>query len=241
MIKRNVKGKTDEIYGMDTTVVTVDLNRLRKGKRIKDGFFDAKFCHDSVRGVEVGYIVCTLVNLTNFSVVDVKIYSKNKSKKEIWEEIVIANLGTENGKIKVVIADAGFFAYDNILLPLNYRIIPVIKVRSNIDVEKLKRKSESCLANLFWFDNRLTILSCLLEDFSYVIKKTIEGIDRYEEFAELRSRVELFLKAKAMFGLKDFARLLPQVRYYGDKNDILCYAAFLPVLFEEWDKHREIC
>ena len=76
-------------------------------------------------------------------------------------------------------------------------------MRSNIDVEKLKRRIESCPANLFWFDNRLTILSSLLEDFSYVIKKTIEGIERYEEFAEIRSRIELFLKAKAMFGLKD--------------------------------------
>ena len=205
IIKRNVEGKVDEIYGLDTTVATVDLNRLKQGKKIKDGFFDAEFCFDSVRGVEVGYMVCTLINLTNFSVVDVKIYPKNKAKKEIWEEIVISNLGTESGKIKVVIADASFFTYDNILLPLNYRIIPVIKVRSNIDVEKLKKRIESYPANLFWFDNRYNkILSDLLEDFSYVIKKTVEGIDRYEEFAELRSRIELFFKvAKAMFGLKD--------------------------------------
>ena len=60
IIKRNVKEEADEIYGLETTVVTVDLNRLRKGKKIKDGFFDAEFCHDSVRGSEVGYIVCTL-------------------------------------------------------------------------------------------------------------------------------------------------------------------------------------
>ncbi|CAD7769273.1 hypothetical protein AIOGIFDO_00573 [Candidatus Methanoperedenaceae archaeon GB37] len=65
IIKRNVKEEADEIYGLDTTVVTVDLNRvdlnrLRKGKKIKDGFFDAEFCHDSLRGSEVGYIVCTL-------------------------------------------------------------------------------------------------------------------------------------------------------------------------------------
>jgi len=117
-------------------VETVDLNRLKQGKKIKDGFFDAEFCFDSVRGVEVGYVVCTLLNLTNFSVVDVRIYPKNKAKKEIWEEMVVSNLRTESGKIKVVIADAGFFAYDNVLLPLNYRIIPVIKVRSNIDTEK---------------------------------------------------------------------------------------------------------
>ena len=60
IIKRNVKEEADEIYGLETTVVTVDLNRLRKGKKIKDGFFDAELCHDSVRGSEVGYIVCTL-------------------------------------------------------------------------------------------------------------------------------------------------------------------------------------
>ena len=204
IIKRNIAEKADEIYGLDTTVATVDLNRLRNGKKIKDGFFDAEFCFDSSRGVEVGYMVCSLINLTNFSVVDVQIYSKNKSKKEIWEEMVISNLGTENGKINCT-ADAGFFAYDNILLPLNYRIIPVIKVRSNINEEKLKSMIENHPANLFWFDSRYNkILSSLLEDFEYIIKKTIEGIESYEEFAEIRSRVEQFFKvAKAMFGLKD--------------------------------------
>ena len=65
-------------------------------------------------------VVCTLINFTNFSVVDVQIYPKNKAKKEMWEEMVISK-GTESGKIKVVIADASFFAYDNILLPLNYK------------------------------------------------------------------------------------------------------------------------
>jgi len=69
----------------------------------------------------------------------------------------------------------------------------------------VKKRIEDHPANLFWFDSRYNkILSALLEDFSYVIKKTIEGIERYEEFAEVRSRIELFFKvAKAMFGLKD--------------------------------------
>ncbi|AGK61376.1 hypothetical protein Asulf_01385 [Archaeoglobus sulfaticallidus PM70-1] len=195
IIKRNVAEKVDEIYGLDTTVATVDLNRLRQGKKIKGGIFDASFCFDSVRGVEVGYMVCTLLNLTNFSVVDVKIYPKNKAKKEIWDEMVITNLGTESGKIKVVIADAGFFAYNNILLPLNYRIIHVIKLKKNIDREELKRMVEGILTNVRWFDSRYNrILSSLLEDFEYIIKKTVEGIDRYEEFAEMRSKIELIFK-----------------------------------------------
>ncbi|CAD7769905.1 hypothetical protein AIOGIFDO_00709 [Candidatus Methanoperedenaceae archaeon GB37] len=33
IIKRNVKERADEIYGLDTILVTADLNRLRKGKR----------------------------------------------------------------------------------------------------------------------------------------------------------------------------------------------------------------
>jgi len=130
---------------------------------------------------------------------------KNESKKEIWEEMVISNMGTQNRKINVVIADAGFFAYDNILLPLNRRTIPVIKVKSNRDVKKLKKRIENHPANLFWFDSRYNKnLSSLLKDFSYAIKKTVEGIDRYEEFAEIRSRIESFFKiAKTILGLKD--------------------------------------
>ena len=59
-------------------------------------------------------------------------------------------------------------------LPLNYRIIPVIKVRSNIDTEELKKRIEDHPANLFWFDSRYNkILSALLEDFSY--KKDYRG------------------------------------------------------------------
>jgi len=38
-------------------VATVDLNRLKQGKKIKDGIFDVEFCFDSVREVEVGFIV----------------------------------------------------------------------------------------------------------------------------------------------------------------------------------------
>ncbi|CAD7772722.1 hypothetical protein AIOGIFDO_01288 [Candidatus Methanoperedenaceae archaeon GB37] len=68
---------------------------------------------------------------------------KNEPKKEIWEEIVISNLETQNGKIKVIMADAGFLAYNNILLPLNRRTIPVIKVKSNIDVKKLKKRNDN--------------------------------------------------------------------------------------------------
>ncbi|CAD7772019.1 hypothetical protein FHEFKHOI_01143 [Candidatus Methanoperedenaceae archaeon GB50] len=120
---------------------------------------------------------------------------KNEPKKEIWEEIVISNLETQNGKIKVIMDDAGFLAYNNILLPLNCRTIPLIKVKSNIDVKKLKKRIENHPANLFWLDSKYNKnLSSLLKDFSYAIKQTVEGINKYEEFTETRSRIESFFK-----------------------------------------------
>ena len=73
--------KVDEIYGLDTS----GNSRLKQGNKIKDGFL-TEFCFDSDRVVEVGFfIVCTLINLTSFSVVDVQIYPINKSKKETWD------------------------------------------------------------------------------------------------------------------------------------------------------------
>jgi len=35
IIKRNIAEKVDEIYGLDITIATVDLNRLRQGENIK--------------------------------------------------------------------------------------------------------------------------------------------------------------------------------------------------------------
>jgi len=84
---------------------SIDLNGLRHGKDVKNGLYDVEHLYNPLKGVEIGYAVCTLTNLTNFSVGDVRIYSKNKSKKEIWEEMVMSNPGTINGKIKVIIAD----------------------------------------------------------------------------------------------------------------------------------------
>ena len=43
--------------------------------------------------------------------------------------MVINTIGSKTGKIKVVIADAGFFAYDNYTISVHHRIIPVIKSR----------------------------------------------------------------------------------------------------------------
>lgn len=68
---------------------------------------------------------------------------------------------------------------------------------NNIDTEKLKKRIENYPANLFWFDSRYNkILSTLLEDFEYIIKTTVESINSYEEFAEVRSKIELFYRLK---------------------------------------------
>ncbi|AGK60842.1 hypothetical protein Asulf_00833 [Archaeoglobus sulfaticallidus PM70-1] len=61
-------------------------------------------------------------------------------------------------------------------------------MKRNVDRVELKKMVERTLPNVRWFDSRYNkILSTLIEDFNYVIKKTAEGSDRYEEFAEIRS------------------------------------------------------
>jgi len=62
--------------------------------------FDAELCFDPLRDSKVGYTVISSALHKSHESFGVKIYSK----KEIWEELVIPNLGTENGKIKIVIA-----------------------------------------------------------------------------------------------------------------------------------------
>jgi len=72
-----------EIYVLDTFIVSVDLNRRKNGKKIAQGTFDAEFVFDSLKGTTVGHIVAVLVNLSNLSLVDVKIFSKKASKVKI--------------------------------------------------------------------------------------------------------------------------------------------------------------
>lgn len=48
--------------------------------------------------------------------------------------MVISNLGTLNGKIKTVIADAGVSCYS---LEMSYRIVPIVKPKNNL--RKLER------------------------------------------------------------------------------------------------------
>jgi len=94
-----LKVKNGEIYVLDTFIVPVDLNKRRSGKKIAQGTFDAEFVFDSLKGTAVGYIV-VLINLYNLSLVDVKIFSKKTSKVKA-DEMVIKNVGTLNGKIKL--------------------------------------------------------------------------------------------------------------------------------------------
>ena len=152
MIFRNLKVKEGEIYVLDTFIVPVDLNKRRNGKKILQGTFDAEFVFDSLKGTTVGYIVAVLINLSNLSLVDVKIFSKKTSKVKIWDEMVIKNLGTLNGKIKAVIADAGFSCYKVYEMSMSYRIVPIVKPKNNL--KKLERIIKAMPVNFDWLNSR---------------------------------------------------------------------------------------
>jgi hypothetical protein len=203
-IKRNFKKKVDEMYILDTTIGETDLNRIRNGKLIKEGTYDAEFVHSSTKGTVVGFTVCTLVNWSNLSVEKVEFYPKNTSKKQMWKEMVIDTLGTKTGKIKIVLADAGFFAYQNYLFSIHYRLIPVIKPRSDLR-DKLLKKIKELPVSLLWYDQRYNkMFKTLLEEFHEIISLTTSYIKKYDDFKEKRGEIELIFKiAKKIFGMED--------------------------------------
>jgi len=90
-------------------------------------------------------IVAALINLSNLSLAEVRI-SKKTSKVGIWEEMVIKNLGTLNGRIKAVIADAGFSCYKVYEMSMSYRIVPIVKPK--ITSRSLKGLLKRCQSTL---------------------------------------------------------------------------------------------
>ncbi len=71
--------------------------------------------------------MAVLINLSNLSLVDVK--TSKKTSKVKADEMVIKNLGTLNGKIKAVIADAGFSCYSQEMSMSS--AIPIVKPKNN--------------------------------------------------------------------------------------------------------------
>jgi len=204
IIKRKFLLKNGEFYVLDTFIITADLNRLRKAKAVLSKRFDVEYLYHPGRGTEVGVIAAVLINLSNLEVVDFKIFSKHAKKTEIWKEMVIGRLGTVAGKVKIVIADAGFFAYDNIFISPNFRIIPVIKKRSNVKIERIEEKLQKLYPNVMLFDARYARqMESLLNSFHEIIRKTIFGIRNYDNiYAKMRSEIEMLFKvAKRVFML----------------------------------------
>lgn len=182
-------------------MVSSDLNRRRKGKKVKQLTFDTEFLFDPLKGPTVGYVVATLVNLSNLSVVDVRSFSNKTSKQEMWQ--MVNNLGTKtSGKVKTVIADAGFCTYKLYEVSMSNRIIPIIKPKKNMEVEKV---IQSMPINLDWLDPKYSsIFDELVRDLNEIISFTLEAVNNYEDFAEMRAEIEMLFKAsKALFGLKD--------------------------------------
>lgn len=177
--KRNLKTKGSEVYVLDTFIVEMDLNRYRKGKKIKKAF-DAEFLHSTAKGTVVGIQAAALMNITKFSLEKLEIYPIDTAKKRIYKEMVTDEIGSERGKIKTLIADGGFFAYDNYKVSINRRIVPIIKPRSNCR-KNLKKELRSMTPNVRWFDEEdARTLELLLEEFEEIIKSTIEKALNYE-------------------------------------------------------------
>ncbi|KXA89434.1 hypothetical protein AKJ57_05320 [candidate division MSBL1 archaeon SCGC-AAA259A05] len=204
IMKRNLKTEAGNFFVLNLTIGEADVNKLRKGEAVKKGLIDPEFLHSMTKGTVVGFQVAYLINLSKLSFEKLKIYSKHAEKKRIWEEMVKDELGTKQGNIKSVLADAGFFAYINYLDSARLRIIPVIKARSNCE-EKLMEKLENCDSNLVWFGKKYrNQLEELLEEFEEILQKTMKWVKNYDDFKDLRGKIEhIFKAAKMIFGMDE--------------------------------------
>ena len=191
--KRNLKKKGREVYALDNVVLEVDLNRYRKGKEIKEDNYDSEFIHSTTKGTVVGFRLSMLVNITNCSLIKTNIYPIDTAKKKIWKEMVIDELGTNNGNIKVVIADGGFFAYENYRKSVHNRIIPVINPRSDCR-ENLKEMLKNLPPKLEWFDGENKTIDQLISEYREILNQAIEKSLNYDKYKKTRSKIELVFK-----------------------------------------------
>lgn len=85
IIRRNFGTKDAEIYLFDTVVVGADLNKYKKGKKIKEGEYDVEFIHSTTKGTTAGFLAAVLINFSKLSVEHVELVSKKAKKVEIWK------------------------------------------------------------------------------------------------------------------------------------------------------------
>ncbi|KXB07749.1 hypothetical protein AKJ51_00100 [candidate division MSBL1 archaeon SCGC-AAA382A20] len=202
--KRNLKNKGRETYVLDNVVLEVDLNKYRKGKKIKKDNYDSEFIHSTTKGTVAGFRLSMLVNITNCSLKKTNIYPIDTPKKDIWEEMVIDEIGTYNGNIKVVIADGGFFAYENYRKSVHNRIVPVINPRSDCR-ENLKEMLKNLPPKLEWFEeNNKETTDQLVDEYKEILNQAVEKSLNYDKYKETRSKIELVFKiAKEIFGMNN--------------------------------------
>ncbi|KXA97112.1 hypothetical protein AKJ38_01900, partial [candidate division MSBL1 archaeon SCGC-AAA259I14] len=87
IMKRNLKTDGGNLFVLDLTIGESDVNKLRKGKAVKEGLIDLEFLHSMTKGTVVGFQAAYLINLSKLSFEKLKIYSKHAEKKRIWREM----------------------------------------------------------------------------------------------------------------------------------------------------------
>jgi hypothetical protein len=156
--------------------------------------------------------------------------------------MVIKTIGSKTGKIKAVIADAGFFAYDNYTTSVHHRIIPVIKSRKDLQ-DKVLRKLNSVPALLYWWDKKYTkTRDTLIEDLNFIIKAAIAGITNYKTLRKIRYEIEFIFKTtKHIFGMKRLHVYSIDAAYWGVYIQLYLASLFLQYLLtQNINIHRAI-
>ncbi|KXA96605.1 hypothetical protein AKJ39_04390, partial [candidate division MSBL1 archaeon SCGC-AAA259J03] len=83
---------------LDLTVAESEVNKLKKGKDLKEGILDAEFIHSTTKGTVTGFQVAYSIKLSKLSFEKLKIYSKHAAKKRIWGRNGYRRVRNETGK-----------------------------------------------------------------------------------------------------------------------------------------------
>ena len=115
---------------------------------------------------------------------------------------------------------------------MSYRIIPIVKPKNNL--KKLERVIKAMPVNFDWLNSRYSsVFDELVKDLNEIIKMTLQAINDYEDFAEMRAEIEILFKStKALFGLKICTSITEIWRFQGSPS--VCWISFHAVLHGKW-------
>ena len=188
---------------VDCTDVGVDINWFRKPVRQKDLEGKDYRWGYSAKGMFVGMKLTLVLEHPTLKPLLFLLHPANRHEAKIFQEVMNElKRRRVTRKGDTVIMDEGFYAYRNYLIGVNeYKIVPLIFPRRNIDIERLDGLLSYPLS-VFSSKN----LKSEIKLFKALKAKLMNLLQRWEDFKSVRSVIEDVFKLAKSFGLRKLHR-----------------------------------